>query len=566
MAFYQLVATSPPGQARVYPVASALVTIGRAPANDVVVNEQAVSRFHARLHRVAGGFEIEDVGSTNGTWLKGQKVKRTLLPIGQTVTLGNSTLRLREAAAPAPEEPAPSTAAELRAVLASSALEIELADLSLPRLVIHTAVRTWGATLTAEATTIGRASDCDIVVPDQSVSPQHVRISREGDAFVLRDLGGSGGTWLGERRVEKHKLGPGESFRIGSTLIVYNAALSKQGLAALLEGSLIRRGRPSRPIVFVPGFMGSELYLGSERIWPNVTAMLTNPELYRWPSKEPIEARRLVSEIVILPRFFKLERYAALGDFLCEELGYERGKDLLEFPWDWRQDLRVSAQRLAGQIAGWRERVKEARAPVTVIAHSIGCLVSRYYVEKFGGKSVVGRLMLMGGTHHGMPKTLQPFGAFGKQPFLYGVAEPFERAIASLPSLYTMLPTYRSVFDSKGRPIDLYEDESWCPEEFRPRLRDALAFRRELGTQSSVSTICIFGYGMPTPTRATFENRDSTGAWERMRLTEESRGDNTVPEESARLPNAEIHPVRQHHGSLYADNDVKTRLHLELAR
>ena len=39
-----------------------------------------------------------------------------------------------------------------------------------------------------------------------------------------------------------------------------------------------------------------------------------------------------------------------------------------------------------------------------------------------------------------------------------------------------------------------------------------------------------------------------------------------IPETSAVLERAEIHPVQQHHGSLYADNDVKMRLKLELTR
>ena len=151
-----------------------------------------------------------------------------------------------------------------------------------------------------------------------------------------------------------------------------------------------------------------------------------------------------------------------------------------------------------------------------------------------------------------------------KQPFIYGIAEPFQRAIASAPSVYTMLPTYPSVFDSYKNPIDLYHDENWCPEEYRGHLRNAVAFRRELGTKCRVPAICIFGYGIQTPTRATLENRNSTGGWDQIRFMLEDKGDSTVPEESAYLPSAEIHPVHQHHAALYMDNDVKMRLKMEL--
>ncbi|MBI5301875.1 MAG: FHA domain-containing protein [Chloroflexi bacterium] len=557
---YQLVVTVPPGQTRVYPVAKEHLTIGRASANDILVSDHGVSRAHARLHRVDDGFEIEDLDSMNGTWLMGKPVKRAPWRVGQTVIISNSTLRLRVATAQPPDEPRFQTVGELSAALASSALEVELPDLTLARLVIHTPTYTKELTLTGEATTIGRESDAHVILEDERVANQHALIVREGDRFIIKDLATHTGTWLAGQRIEQHELRPGDSLRIGNATLVYKAALGEDTL------EMLQRRRVRNPIVFVPGFMGSELWHGSERIWPNVTRLFTNPELYRWPSKEPIEARQVVSEIVILPKFIKLERYAALGDFLCEDLGYERGKDLLEFPWDWRMDLRVSAQHLSERITEWRERVKEAREPITLISHSMGCLIARYFVERLNGRSVVSRMIMMGGTHNGMPKTLQPFSAFGKQPFYLGIAEPFERAIASLPSIYTMLPTYPVVFDSQGKTIDLYRDETWCQEQYRANLRDALAFRNELGTTSSVSSICIFGYGIQTPTRAILEERDASGNWERIRFVAESKGDNTVPEESARLAHTEIHPVHQHHGNLYADNDVKARLTLELTR
>lgn len=46
----------------------------------------------------------------------------------------------------------------------------------------------------------------------------------------------------------------------------------------------------------------------------------------------------------------------------------------------------------------------------------------------------------------------------------------------------------------------------------------------------------------------------------------DTAGDGSVPKVSAVLPGAEIHPVRQHHGALYPDGDVRARLLLELTR
>jgi hypothetical protein len=130
--------------------------------------------------------------------------------------------------------------------------------------------------------------------------------------------------------------------------------------------------------------------------------------------------------------------------------------------------------------------------------------------------------------------------------------------------MYQLLPTYSCGVDQAGERINVLADETWISERQRALLRDARKFRKELGTRSSVPAICIFGYGLKTITGVSV-HRGSERNWERLELST-GRGDDMVPEPSAVLKGAEIHPVRQHHGSLYTDTDVKKRLKLELTR
>jgi hypothetical protein len=60
--------------------------------------------------------------------------------------------------------------------------------------------------------------------------------------------------------------------------------------------------------------------------------------------------------------------------------------------------------------------------------------------------------------------------------------------------------------------------------------------------------------------------RDDRGAFAGADFVTAESGDGTIPDSSALLKQAEIHPVKQHHGSLYTDNDVKMRLKVELTR
>ena len=49
-------------------------SVGNAPENDVVVDRQTVSGRHCRLTKMGGEFFVEDVGSTNGTYVNGAKI------------------------------------------------------------------------------------------------------------------------------------------------------------------------------------------------------------------------------------------------------------------------------------------------------------------------------------------------------------------------------------------------------------------------------------------------------------------------------------------------------------
>ncbi|HEX6277940.1 MAG TPA: ATP-binding protein [Polyangiaceae bacterium] len=63
-------------------------TLGRSPDSTIMIDDAEVSRHHARLVRSAAGFEIEDLGSRNGTFVNGARVARHLLAPGDKVRLG----------------------------------------------------------------------------------------------------------------------------------------------------------------------------------------------------------------------------------------------------------------------------------------------------------------------------------------------------------------------------------------------------------------------------------------------------------------------------------------------
>jgi pSer/pThr/pTyr-binding forkhead associated (FHA) protein len=88
---YQLVMRTGPTMGKAYRLGKNEVTIGREPTNDIVINEAEVSRKHARLVFQNEMYTLEDLGSTNGTFVNDQRLTspQELQP-GDSILLGEN--------------------------------------------------------------------------------------------------------------------------------------------------------------------------------------------------------------------------------------------------------------------------------------------------------------------------------------------------------------------------------------------------------------------------------------------------------------------------------------------
>ena len=67
--------------------------LGRRPYNDIVIDNLAVSGEHAVMHMTEHEVEVEDLGSTNGTYVNGKAIKRQVLRNGDTIEVGKYKIR-----------------------------------------------------------------------------------------------------------------------------------------------------------------------------------------------------------------------------------------------------------------------------------------------------------------------------------------------------------------------------------------------------------------------------------------------------------------------------------------
>ncbi|MGA7917135.1 MAG: FHA domain-containing protein [Candidatus Acidiferrales bacterium] len=68
------------------------VSIGRSPDNGIVIDNPAVSSYHARVFNEEGRLMLQDFGSLNGTFVNGQRVKMVMLKPGDSVGIGKHTI------------------------------------------------------------------------------------------------------------------------------------------------------------------------------------------------------------------------------------------------------------------------------------------------------------------------------------------------------------------------------------------------------------------------------------------------------------------------------------------
>jgi predicted component of type VI protein secretion system len=98
MAQFQFVMRSGPTPGVIFPLEGDQLTIGRDSNNGVAINDAEVSRKHSRLTFQGGKYVLEDLGSTNGTFVNGQRLAGpVVLKAGDVVSLGEQIVLMYDA-------------------------------------------------------------------------------------------------------------------------------------------------------------------------------------------------------------------------------------------------------------------------------------------------------------------------------------------------------------------------------------------------------------------------------------------------------------------------------------
>lgn len=271
--------------------------VGREVECQIALNSGHISRYHAKITQTAAGVVVEDLRSTNGTFINGRRISSPqTLTLGDEVRFHEQAFRLvsnqeqsgaadatlfqgiDSTARPAVAKPAKIAEPELPVLDESSTRILSADELqrlqgkgervvkgpdngSGPRFVVLTApIRGKVFSLRSQqrnAWLIGRDERCQFNLFDKTVSGEHARVRKLGDDWILETCEGRNPIYINNRAVEISTLQHGDVVRMGRMELMFRtdetAILPQQEAAegrfvasrfslALVVGALITLG------------------------------------------------------------------------------------------------------------------------------------------------------------------------------------------------------------------------------------------------------------------------------------------------------------------------------------
>ncbi len=181
-----------------------IVLVGRSTACHIVIDNQKVSSKHAQFRIKDSVITLEDTGSTNGTYVNGERIASKTVTSDDTINFSkNYTFEWKllepflkmaqEAVSPAGEQ-------RLKTVIAREKSLIK----------------------------IGRTDDNDLVIKNIKVSRNHAKLEKVGGEWFIEDLDSSNGTFINGKKIKRAKVTPKDVITIGGVPLNLSTLFSSE--------------------------------------------------------------------------------------------------------------------------------------------------------------------------------------------------------------------------------------------------------------------------------------------------------------------------------------------------
>src|SRR5688572_12136775 len=269
-----------------------------------------------------------------------------------------------------------------------------------------------------------------------------------------------------------------------------------------------RQRKGKRPIVVIPGILGSELVdeKTGEVAWPSALSSMASsltlplaPDLAA--NRDNLFPRKIVSSVKLARFVPEVYVYRGLLDALRQYGGYLEGDwsnpaadgdrdTFYVFAYDWRRDNVESGRELVRRLEGLKRKLNRPDLKFNIVAHSMGGLVARYAAmygdadlpeapftpsPDWAGAAHINRIIMFGvpnqGTADAFATILRGYSLTeGLRPQIR-LFNTFSREVAfSSPSVFQLMPHAASTRfldeNLKPLPIDLYDAATWTLYEW----------------------------------------------------------------------------------------------------
>jgi hypothetical protein len=357
-------------------------------------------------------------------------------------------------------------------------------------------------------------------------------------------------------------------------------------------------------VVLLPGITGSVLQKDNEDLWAvsgqSLWAALRDRkdrlEALKVPDHKPgetppddgIRATRLIYDFHGVFGLWKIDGYNTMARLITDNFEVTPGdpaaphedQNFFEFPYDWRRSNRDSACMLQKfveqQLHNWRRWSHWKDAKVILLAHSMGGLVSRYYLEVLEGWRDCRALLTFGTPYRG---SLNAVNYVSNGYKMAGI--DFTDVMRTMPSIYELMPIYPAV-NLDGRWQRVAESDSLPKVFVKEKAADALRFHREIEEavnqhrdsidylKNGYSIMPVVGIQQPTLQSAFVKGGKLFCSESRPAIVDELQqgGDGTVPRISATPIELGNQPPAVHfveiHGSLQNNPYILDNLRAQL--
>ena len=299
---------------------------------------------------------------------------------------------------------------------------------------------------------------------------------------------------------------PGRSTKLLSSILLLSlvatgciSARRTPNLEKIFAQARVSTGK--RPVVIIPGILGSELInpKTGEKVWPSAfrtkqEGLPISPNLEAnlddlVPGKivETVKLAKLLPEVYVYRDLLEaLRRFAGYREGDWENPGVDGDKDTYYvFAYDWRRDNVTNGRELVRRLQRLKDKLRRPDLKVNIIAHSMGGLIARY-AAMYGdadlpagddaikptwlGAAHISKIVMIGVPNEGSAD------AFATLVEGYSVTEGLRRRVpllnkltaedaARTPSVFQLMPHAEVVrfLDENLKPlaIDLYDAEVW---------------------------------------------------------------------------------------------------------